>query len=405
MNNYFTNEKRDKIRTIDIPINIRIQKSMLDITNDDFMRNDAMLLTAFFVLANKYGEKDEAAFNLQFDDTISIPFEGISKLSAAEVEQNLYDILKKHGFNNKAQLKASINIGQLNGNDTTVYFERRTDNKRIIINFSYTYNKKANLLLKKSASRYNYIMSQICKNPQILISEIEITPVMEKRKLNQFNLTEFPVQEEKVLHEIFRNTAKAFPNSIAAAFHPGKDSNKESREITYRELDALTDSFAAELKNKGIGRGDIVPIIVGRNVDIVIGIYSVMKAGAAWVAIDPKYPDERKEYIIKDTKARIILTQTAIVNELECFECDKVLLDVIPKLSNSMIKNINSPEDPALIIYTSGSTGMPKGSILTHENLAYLYYREQAVYNVDNFNNSAEYAAFTFDISFHSLIS
>ena len=230
MNNYFTNEKRDKIRTIDIPINIRIQKSMLDITNDDFMRNDAMLLTAFFVLANKYGEKDEAAFDLQFDDTISIPFEGISKLSAAEVEQNLYDTLKKHGFNNKAQLKASINIGQLNGNDTTVYFERRTDNKRIIINFSYTYNKKANLLLKKSASRYNYIMSQICKNPQILISEIEITPVMEKRKLNQFNLTEFPVQEEKVLHEIFRNTAKAFPNSIAAAFHPGKDSNKESRE-------------------------------------------------------------------------------------------------------------------------------------------------------------------------------
>ena len=92
MNNYFTNEKRDKIRTIDIPINIRIQKSMLDITNDDFMRNDAMLLTAFFVLASKYGEKDEAAFNLQFDDTISIPFEGISKLSAAEVEQNLYDI-------------------------------------------------------------------------------------------------------------------------------------------------------------------------------------------------------------------------------------------------------------------------------------------------------------------------
>ncbi len=404
MNNYFTNEKRDKIRTIDIPINIRIQKSMLDITNDDFMRNDAMLLTAFFVLANKYGEKDEAAFNLQFDDTISIPFEGISKLSAAEVEQNLYDILKKHGFNNKAQLKASINIGQLNGNDTTVYFERRTDNKRIIINFSYTYNKKANLLLKKSASRYNYIMSQICKNPQILISEIEITPVMEKRKLNQFNLTEFPVQEEKVLHEIFRNTAKAFPNSIAVAFHPGKDSNKESREITYRELDTLTDSFAAELKNKGIGRGDIVPIIVERNVDIVIGIYSVMKTGAAWVAIDPKYPDERKEYIIKDTKARIILTQTAIVNELECFECDKVLLDVTPNLSNSMIKNINSPEDPALIIYTSGSTGMPKGSILTHENLAYLYYREQAVYNVDNFNNSAEYAAFTFDISFHSLI-
>jgi amino acid adenylation domain-containing protein len=160
-----------------------------------------------------------------------------------------------------------------------------------------------------------------------------------------------------------------------AAQTPASESVVAGEErLTYRELNARANRLAHALRQKGVQRNDIVGLAVERNADVAIGILAILKAGAAYLPLDPDYPRDRLAFVVDDAKARLVLASSKVWSslQLEGAECLDIatagngLLDTNPDVASA-------PEDLAYVIYTSGSTGKPKGVLITHANVARLF--------------------------------
>ncbi len=156
--------------------------------------------------------------------------------------------------------------------------------------------------------------------------------------------------------ERFAQAVSCHPNKPAIFF--------DGEKLSYIELNRQSDLIAHVLCAKGIGRGDIVPILLARGVGAVAAMLGVLKAGAAICNIDTNYPRERVEYIIQDTCAKLLI--------------DAPFMERIGIMPQTQGKGNTAPDDPAVVVYTSGSTGNPKGVLLAHSALsaalnAYVY--------------------------------
>ncbi|MGB1243194.1 MAG: AMP-binding protein, partial [Chitinophagales bacterium] len=153
--------------------------------------------------------------------------------------------------------------------------------------------------------------------------------------------------------------------------------------LTYRALNNSANQLAHYLQDIGVQTGTMVVISVERSVEMLIGILGILKAGGVYVPIDPSYPDERMQYILQDTDAKIILTQHHLkdkfdsVEQVISFETD--WLNILNYPTEAPFIELQK-DDLAYIIYTSGSTGKPKGVMVTHENLWYSTTARQKYY-------------------------
>lgn len=148
--------------------------------------------------------------------------------------------------------------------------------------------------------------------------------------------------------------------------------------LTYRELNENVDRVAAHLLTSyQLQANDLVCLCLSRTKWLVICLFAVLKAGAAYVPLDPDYPDERIQFILKDTKAKLILIsgeqEQRFLDLTQKLEIESTLLNVVPLLLTEAEKPVSfpvlKPRDLAYVIYTSGSTGLPKGVMVTHHNL------------------------------------
>jgi amino acid adenylation domain-containing protein len=181
---------------------------------------------------------------------------------------------------------------------------------------------------------------------------------------------------------------------IAAYMHDRTQQTLISEEITYRQLEHRTDRLADELVKRGAGPGTIVALIASASIDVVTGILGILKSGAAYMPIDPDYPTERKQYMLKDSAAVIAVIQEERLEENKDLETAGQSLEplVIPHtdieplrqqsqqtLPQTAPQNEIQPHHPAYIIYTSGTTGRPKGVQVQHKGIAnYAGYRLEA---------------------------
>ena len=136
---------------------------------------------------------------------------------------------------------------------------------------------------------------------------------------------------------------------------------------------------------KKIGRNDIAGIMVNRSLEMIISILAVLKSGACYIPIDPEYPQDRIEYMLNNSNAKLLLTFKRLKNKVT-FD-NKLFVELDNELYNSNkdnLININEPDDLAYIIYTSGSTGKPKGVMLKHSNINNFI---QGMCNVVDFNS------------------
>jgi amino acid adenylation domain-containing protein len=185
------------------------------------------------------------------------------------------------------------------------------------------------------------------------------------------------------------------------------------KKINYRELDEMSNSLAWYLREQGIGRNDIVPIISERSYYYIIGIIGISKAGGAFLPIDPEFPVTRINDIINEVKPKIILEYSN--NKKEYHEYIKMSMVHSLQLHNydinrNYISNINSLNDICYIMFTSGTTGKPKGSIIKHSNLNNYCNKFECkeksnfnmynyVFDQNNVENVLGISRFTFDLS------
>lgn len=167
------------------------------------------------------------------------------------------------------------------------------------------------------------------------------------------------------LHEIIRERALADPYSIAVEF--------ETEQLTYAQLEQQSSQLAHRLVDMGAGPEILVGICVERSLEMIIGLLGIMKAGAAYVPIDPAYPAERQEYMLTNSRAPVIVTQERLRERLPASDAKVVSLDSDwPTIATLPTVAPDLPADPeqlAYVIYTSGSTGLPKGVQISHRAL------------------------------------
>ena len=150
--------------------------------------------------------------------------------------------------------------------------------------------------------------------------------------------------------------------------------------LTYRELDQKTAALAAALRARGIGRGDCVGVLLHRSCSLVAALFGIMRAGAAYVPLDPALPSARLHFILADTACRLVVTQPSLRSLLPDDVPDVLFVDALPEHDPRTPPAAPVPEvlddaqaAPAYIIYTSGSTGQPRGVVITHRPLIHLW--------------------------------
>lgn len=198
----------------------------------------------------------------------------------------------------------------------------------------------------------------------------------------------------------FRRIATEQPSRIAL-----KD---DERQMTYGEVHDRACRLAACINGMGLGEGDIVGVLVGRNEFMLTATMGVLYAGAAYEPLDSSYPPERLNYMMRDAAVRLLVKDRDVALELEddLKASVRVLCtDEIAALEvGEWTAPAVAPESPFILLYTSGTTGLPKGVILTHANLMALYRQQVADMGVEADSRWAMYASYGFDAGFFSLL-
>ncbi len=205
-----------------------------------------------------------------------------------------------------------------------------------------------------------YILGQICDDPNEAIAEIDIAPQKEKGKiLIEFNDTYVEYPKEKCVHEFFEQCARISPNRLALC--------AGSEQLTYCELDKKANALAKRLITLGVSKGGVIGAYLDRTAYTVISQLAVLKAGGVFLPIDHRYPKDRIDYMLKDCKVKLVLTDQELSKawNVEYLNLKKYNFDDI---LTSKVKS--KPEDECYVIYTSGSTGKPKGCVLKHSGIA-----------------------------------
>ena len=213
--------------------------------------------------------------------------------------------------------------------------------------------------------------------------------------LVEWNRTERDYPLEKCLHELFQSQVSRTPDAIAVVY--------EQHSLTYQQLDTLANQLACHLATLGVGREDLVALGLERSLEMVVGIYGTIKAGAAYVPIDPGYPAERVAFMLADAQASVVLTQESLREKLPLTEARVICLDSLQELR---VGECPAPpatgvaaDNLAYVIYTSGSTGLPKGAMNTHRGIVNRLLWMQEMYQLGRKDCVLQKTPFSFDVS------
>ncbi|MBC2892528.1 amino acid adenylation domain-containing protein [Rhodococcus wratislaviensis] len=205
--------------------------------------------------------------------------------------------------------------------------------------------------------RFAVVLDAALTNPAAAVGDLEILGDAERARLVQGPRT---ASTPRTLRDILETRARATPSAVAVI--------DGDTEWSYRELDALSDRWARALASRGVGPEHVVAVATHRGLNWLVAVWSVAKAGAAWMSLDPTHPAERLDWMLTDSGAVLGLTSTDVADLPR--SVDWMNLDEPPTGDAHPIAP--DVDNVAYVIYTSGSTGRPKGVVVTHRGLATL---------------------------------
>ena len=214
--------------------------------------------------------------------------------------------------------------------------------------------------IERMLAHFHSLLREIVADPLKPVSAYSLLNEAERNQLLvDWNQTQADYPRELCIHDLFAEQVKRTPNAIALQFG--------DQTLTYKELDKCSTRVAKVLSSRGVKPGMLVGLFVHRSLDMVIGQLGVLKAGGAYLPLDPPFPAERLAFMLADSDASILLTQSALLNRLPESNAEVICIDDIEQMKSSTKKlPAASPTDLAYVIYTSGSTGKPKGVQIHH---------------------------------------
>lgn len=330
---------------------------------------------------------------------------------SAEKKSSIFDpSLAQYGFEDRGDQQPvlelpDISMSQLNVNSGTSKFDLTLSmaegDDTLLGALEYNLDLFDRETIQRMIAHFIALIQEIVAQPDRSIDVLPLLPEEEEQQvIYQWNETMMETPTDRCAHQRFELVAASQPNEIALIF--------ESDSITYAELDYKANQLAHYLLNTGIQPEEIIGISTLRSIEMIIGILGIMKAGAAYLPIDPSYPPDRIGFMIQDSKIKVLLTQKALVERLELDQIEikpaLVCLDsdwnelILKQPENKPAVQV-SPDNLAYVIYTSGSTGLPKGTMLRHNGLSNLAEVQRIAFGITQRSRILQFSPLSFDAS------
>ena len=249
------------------------------------------------------------------------------------------------------------------------------------------------------------LLEGVVEDPGRRLSELPWLTAKERRQLAAWNDTAREYESSVALHALLEEQVERTPEAVAVVF--------EGEGVTYRELDRRAGVLARRLRRLGVGLESLVAVAAERSLELVVALLGVLKAGAAYVPIDPSYPAERLSYMLEDSQAGaerpVVLTQERLLERLPLGPLrarggEVVLLDGDWEESVESEGDLDQPvfvdpDHPAYMIYTSGSTGRPKGAVNGHRAIVNRLLWMQEAFGLGPEDRVLQKTPFSFDVS------
>ncbi|ROP31317.1 non-ribosomal peptide synthetase [Couchioplanes caeruleus] len=212
------------------------------------------------------------------------------------------------------------------------------------------------------AARLGRVLRQLATDPGLTVAQVDVLdPAERHRLLANFNDTAEPTSDMTVAGLVEAQAART-PDAVAVV--------AEGASLTYRQVNARADRLAHELAGRGVGPESVVAVSLPRSADLVVALLAVLKAGGAYLPVDPKYPSHRLAAVFAEARPRLVLTDSATVAVLPEHDAPDVLLDTLDLSGEHAGPGVRlQAQQLAYVMYTSGSTGRPKGVAITHANV------------------------------------
>ena len=351
------------VKTIALPIELDkhsdIGKYIFDI-QELFRNNVSNDAYPFSELASKYGLLNDFMFVYQGDN-----------FSNLKLNKKDYPVL---GLSvPDAMTKLTLMVFSDHG-EYRLSFRYRSDlfSKEVIDAFADAYQCAINEFLTKE-----------------YLKEVKLVNNEQIKQLNEFHRKDLKF-ENKNVDEYFDEWVHKTPEHDLIVY---KDMH-----ITYKEASKITNKLAKYIVDLGLKNNDVVAILIPRNEWMVLATYGVIKSGCAYEPLDPSYPSERLSFMIKNAKAKLLITTHDLAGLIKDYDKNILFLEDIDSLNDcDEIVVKNNPDDLFVLLYTSGTTGVPKGAMLTYGNTSALVQTNKNLFELDNKVICACYASYGFD--------
>jgi len=256
--------------------------------------------------------------------------------------------------------------------------------------------------IRRMVGHFETLLGAAAAAPDTRITDLPLLTEAERQQiLVEWNDTKADFDYERCLHELFEEQAARTPDATAVVVPAYGGEERQS--LTYAELNERANRLAHTLRAKGVGPDTIVAIATERRLEMIVGLLGVLKAGGAYLPIDPIYPPDRIQYMLSDSGACVLLTQAHLIDRLPPHEADTLRLDADwEAIAQAPADNPPldvKPNNLAYVIYTSGSTGQSKGVMIEHRSIVNVYLGWEEAYRLrTDARSHLQMASFSFDV-------
>ncbi|PYP93124.1 MAG: non-ribosomal peptide synthetase [Candidatus Angelobacter sp. Gp1-AA117] len=270
------------------------------------------------------------------------------------------------------------------------------DKDTMSCNFEYNTALFEEQTIARMVQDYQAILQQMIAQPALHLHALEeaLDHAALHQVLSEFSRSGNRPLPEAAIHQLFEQQAGRTPDVLAIVTVHGR--------LTYRDLNRRANQLARELQKQGIGVESRVAIFMERSAEMFIAVLAVLKAGAAYVPLNPQHPAERTRFLLSDATPTVLLTQQHLQAMLPAANVKTIAVDAPAKAADDDTANLQvplSPECLAYVIYTSGSTGNPKGSMVSHRALVNHALQMVELYDLQPGRRMLQFFPLSFDAS------
>ncbi len=248
--------------------------------------------------------------------------------------------------------------------------------------------------IARMSRHFQILLESIVADPRLPVSELRLLDDGEAHQITTAcNHTGADYPLDRCIHQIIEDQVDRTPDRLCVEFG--------QRQITYRELNEQANQVAHSLRQLSAGVETLVGICLERSLEMVFGLLGILKAGSAYLPLDPIYPPERLAFMLRDSGVKILLTQRKFTAQLEATGVQALCLDEPYPIGLERSNPVTgvTPSNPAYVIYTSGSTGKPKGVVNTHRGICNRLLWMQTEYRLTAADRVLQKTPFSFDVS------